>query len=180
MKKNTWTKIFAWIFIIVPIYFLWQYIFIYQETLTTYQINDKIIVELENHTWSFIIDIMQTTNPITDNAVLVDINSNYTWNTIPKNNSQNSLDGTYQAKNNCLFLLDWNRLNCWTWLNMKDDFLWSRDWKYYIRFDQVDPKWPKNKKVYMYDMSSKKYKYLDLVDINGKSLTVQKIIGILP
>lgn len=181
MKKFTWTKILAWIFIIIPILISGYHIWVYSQTLSNFQISEKFIVEFEWYKWNYLIDLMQYKSYFFEkNKIILDMNNTYSWAINPKNNWKNSWDGKYLAKNGWLFLNNWKRIFMNSWWYNDSEFHWTNNWEYYLLFLDFFPKWPHDQKIYIYNLKSQKYIYLDLVDTTWNKLTVSKFTGIVP
>lgn len=177
MKKFTWTKIFAWIFILVTISVFWYQISDYLGTLKSFSIPEKIIVKVYNKEDNYMLDLMNIIVINGNKYAVLDTINPYRWAISPKNNQMYSYDKKFLSKGGNLSLASWKVI--FPSANDGQNFLWTSDNKYYVKFNYPLGKQSSPINIHIYDLTQNKWLYLGLIDNKWIELKVEEIVWIV-
>ena len=177
MKKFTWTKIFAWIFILVALSILGYKTLYYVGTLKSFSISEKIVVKLYNKKENYLIDLMNNTIINGNKYIVLNTNNPYQGIISPRNNQMYSYDKKFISNGGNLSLASWKVI--FPSINEDKKFLWTSDNRYYIKFNFSFGKESSPIDVYIYSLEENKWLFMGLIDNEWKPLKVEEIIGIL-
>lgn len=177
MKKFTWTKIFAWIFILITISIFWYQISDYLGTLKSFSIPEKIVVNLYSKEENYVLDPMNIVLINGNKYVVLDTTHPYQGVISPKNNQMYSYDKKFLSKGGNLSLASWKVI--FRSINDEKVFLWTSDNKYYVKFNFSFGKESSPIDMYIYSLEENKWVYLGLIDNKWVELKVEEIVWIV-